>query len=500
MKNRRTLAILLALVMVLALFAGCKNRTEDKNKNAAELTAADVVKNCYEKMKGLKSCNSDITLDADIHLSQDGMNMDIAADADLTGGMHTDPMDFHYAGTVKLDAGETGSEEIALDVIGKTEDGKLALYYWTDTEDQYTRQEVEIEESDVNVDAYVDLAKDLAWEMKTTDSSYVLTYTLTKEDSGKIFDEAIRLAKEQDNDLEVPEEFEDMKGLLEGLKFTLTVDKERMYLTALDLDLSAVLTGQMPDIISMFFGAFGDEEVNIDLTGSTCCVNVKFRDFDAAAEINAPENYVDADDWDIDFDDDDYDDDDWDWDIGETLEALDDSVTVGDFSFYASEVTVRDLLDAGWTVKEAYDSESFDDLESSGNMIAPGSIGVINLVPAGWTGEDEAMSIETANATDADVSYLDCPVYSLDLNYTAVLWGDYESNVPFSTGYGVGYGDDIQKAIEAIGEPFSTMEAEDEDDYGVYVWVTEDGATMGLITDYSGTIRGVQYTFDNGIS
>lgn len=496
MKNRRTLAILLALVMVLALFAGCKNRTEDKNKNGAELTAADVVKNCYEKMKGLKSCNSDITVDADIHMSQDGMNMDITADADLTGGMHTDPADFHYAGTVKLDAGE-GSEEIALDVIGKTEDGKLALYYWTDMDDQYTRQEVEIEKSDVNVDAYVDLAKDLAWEMETTDSSYVLTYTLTKEDSKKIYNEAMRLAQQSDEDFEIPEDMPDMSGIFEGLKFTLTVDKERMYLTALDLDLSAVLTGQMPDIISMFFGALGGEDVNIDLTGSTCCVNVKFRDFDAAADISAPENYVDADDWDIDFDDDGFDDD-FDWDVGEPLEILDDSLTVGDFSFNASEVTVRDLLDAGWTVKEAYDYETEEDLEDSGNMVAAGCIGVVNMIPAGWTGEDEAMGIAVANATDADVSYLDCPVYSLHLNLTPVLWGDFDSAVPFTTGYGVGCGDDIQKAIEVIGEPYNTMEAEDEDDYGVYAWVTEDGATMALITDYSGTIRAVQYMFDDG--
>lgn len=509
MKLRRVIALTLSLLLVLALFAGCKERTnnDDKEKNGSdsELSAAEVINSCYEKMKTLQSCNSDLKVDADVKINQPDMNMELVLNADLIGGMHTDPRDFHYAGTVKMSSGDMMDEEMAVEVIGKTEDGKLAIYTWTDDDDQFIRNELDLEEADVDPAKYLEAVKKLNWTMKTEDNAYVLSYTLTAEDSRMLYEEAMRLAKEQDESLEIPDEMPDMSGFLEGVKLSATVDKGRMYLTSMDMDLSAVLTGDLPKQLLGAFFAMSGEDAELDLSGSTCTVSFKFRDFDAAAEINAPENYVNADEWQ--FDDDDWDDwddeededdedDDDDDDDGaynwNTLKALDDTITIGDETIAVTKITVRDLVDAGWEVADAY---LLDEDLTDAETVPAGESAVVVMIPAGCEGKDPAIEVGVFNSLGQDADYLDCPVLALSVN-DIVNRGEFDQMMEFTTGYGFGYGDNIKDAFDAVGETSNEMYAEDEDDYSIYNWVTEAGDSMNVYTDYDGTIRAIVYVFD----
>ena len=492
---KKTIALLLCLVLALSLFAGCKDGKNSKAENGdtqKTLTPAEILKTATEKMQALKSWNGDLTLDADIHLATNGTKMDLAVDANLIGGMHTDPLDFHYAGTVAIDAmGE--NEEIALELIGKTEDGKLALYTWTDDEDQFTRQELELDEAKLDTQKYLDAAQELDWSMETTDTSYVLSYTLTKEDSKKIYDEAMKLAQEQDEDFELPEDMADLSGMLEGMKIQLTVDKERMYLTEANVDLSAILTGDFPKLVfGMYMMMGGGDDVDIDLTGSTCIVNVKFRDYDAAAEIKAPENYVDADDW---SDWEDWDDEDWDdqdWQTGNILDSLDDTMTVEGVTFHAKDITPRELMDQGWVVVAAMDHFSEEALDEDA-LLAPGEGAEVFMAPADWNGElDEVLDLELNNYGEEDVSYLDCAPTAVYVNFNSVYLADVDQVVDFTVAEGISYGSSIDEAIEKLGDPHYTIEM---DNVNYYYWAAEDGTTFCLMPDDDGIVRSAEYLF-----
>ncbi len=500
---KRTLAIILSLLLVLSLFAGCrdsKRTKKDDEPEKKELTASEVIKAAEEKMKTVKSLNMDLNLDAKINMAAEGTTINAAANADFTGGMHTDPLDFHLAGSVKLDAEEMGaSEEIALDVIGITEDGKLAVYGWTDEDDEYTRDEIDLSEVKIDTEQYLNSLQNLDWQMETNDAGYVLSRTLTKEDSEKLFDEAMKVVKENAEELEIPDEVNEFKDILEGVKLAVTVQKDTMYITGVDVDMTSLFSGALPQLIAGFaLAGGGDEMPEIDFTGSALTLSLKCRDFDAVPEIKAPENYTDSSDWEDWDDGDDDDDDDWDWDLG-YLDAIDLNLTLGEMNLDVAEITVRDLLSAGWEIEEAYETENYGDFEDVGEMLAPGARGVIELIPAGWEGEETPLEISVSNQTDAEVSYLDCPVCTLEINDNMLLWGEYDHVQEFVTGYGVGYGDNIQDAIAALGEPYMTMEAQNENDYGMYDWVTEDYICLELSTDYDGVIRAVHYLIQDRV-
>ena len=283
---KRALALLLCLVLLAGLFAGC---TDTKNESASTapsesrvpttetpteaptepVTAASVAARSAERMKQLNTMRAKETFSAEFGVAAQGMTMKIKLNGAYDVESSKEPYGIHMKGKLSFMNREQETDAYVL-----REGDRNVQYVWDESQQVYlssVADEADLTGLNLN-EVMTDGTR--SWEMEQTDQTFVLHTELPMDQKALA---AMPAISQIFGELELPEDA--------LIPITVTVDSESMYVTAASFDLDAVVGAMFSSILGAAYGE--DSEV----TG-TMRVEMELTDHDAPITIQAPENSV----------------------------------------------------------------------------------------------------------------------------------------------------------------------------------------------------------------
>ena len=259
---KRKLALSLVLVLLIGLLAGCK--TEQKMM----LSKDEVLAGVSQDMKSLKSCTFTAKLDMLISLSYMGESQSAAVSIDAKGEYTSEPKAIHYIAN--------------LDADGEEQYGEAYLFMQETETVSYTREDPNgafnwnVKESDPKTVSEQQSGSPLTtldWQMEIADDRYILTHTLTEEDSKSLM--AVVGSVDALNELFSMDGLVDTESGLAGVKLTMEVNSDLQLLS-----LSADFTPLVSAAIQIAPG--------LDTTGTRAVLSFTLDNHNSAIQITPP--------------------------------------------------------------------------------------------------------------------------------------------------------------------------------------------------------------------
>lgn len=300
---KKIVALVLCLVMVVGLMAGCEKAMDLKT----------LTQKMDEATKNQTSMSAKMAMDLEMSLGVTGVTMNVAMGMDMeaktdmaTGNMYMD---------MDVDAEMLGeTQEISMEVYADTEDGTTTVYTYDSSTDTWVKQVLEgymeqvqeLQGVTITMSEIPEEKMSLAKEKETVNGREC--YVLTADLDGTYFDDAMKAVMEQAMETEA-ELDEETKALLESFdwsklnsKMVYHVDAETfvpVQVSAELLGLGDVMSGMFATVMAQLGGLEGMEDVEIKIDVPVCkmaMTDVVYGDVEVpAVPQEAIDNAVDAD-------------------------------------------------------------------------------------------------------------------------------------------------------------------------------------------------------------
>lgn len=299
---KKYLSLLLVVVLILSIFVGCKKDdnkpTPQKNPEnqtpvvtekpvVKELTSKEILTKSKEAMENVKSLSLGINSDINIKATKDDVDVSFPIKIALSFDLIKEPM----AVKMLIDLNVANqAQTISAYVI---QDGdKTYSYTYDETTEKFIREEVLTEEKQTDPTEILNkIFEEYAgwdWEKEENDNSYVLKHTMNASDMQKLI-EILKNFSEEEQAVDMDVDLSEVKEI----PIAITVDKETFQVKELSFDLSKLIDDLMQSLMGM-----ADTETKIEISNST--IVIKISNVNKVDKIEAPENWVSADDVDID--------------------------------------------------------------------------------------------------------------------------------------------------------------------------------------------------------
>lgn len=258
---KKKIAISLILVLVLSLFAGCKSEPK------MNLTKEEVLSGVSENMRSLKSVTFAAKLDMQIAMSYMGEADSAVVQIDANGEYSGDPQALHFTADLNADGDKQYGEAYLFFREGET------VSYTRSSPDGAFEQSVKKAKQSSSTKSVAPLS-DLDWQMETADDRYILTHTLTEEDSKALM--AALGGVEDLNELLSMDGLVNSDSGLAGVALTMEVSPELQL-----LGMSADFTPLVSQAFQLMPG--------IDTTGTRAVLSLTMDNHNSAIVIEPPE-------------------------------------------------------------------------------------------------------------------------------------------------------------------------------------------------------------------
>jgi hypothetical protein len=510
---KRMIALLLTLTLLATLFCGCQGTRDIPGETAATEatqpappTPEEVLKGMIERMKTVSSFAMDTELLFEAKVREDGTQEQISLRMELPGELTLAPLAFHGKGQMTaLDNQLEETIPLELSFFHETgEEEAVSFYFRSEGDGDFYRIRIPLDNVVSGEEAKFDRISGLPWTMEETETGYLLSHTITEEEALALY-KLDSAAKSAEQDEMIKEALgllnlkeEDFSKLLTGLELRLAVDGVTWELARVELDLSRPLRAVFELVLNSMNEYFNEDEneeaLSIEFDGFRYTLCFRLHDYDGVAPIQSPANYEDF------------------LDMETLIGARGDSIVpnggkslielptegwrIEDYTFDLDGLTVRDFTEHGWVVDSmmeqsfATSSSKPDGVEpklSEDGMIAPGGFVTITLKPAGAS-ESACAPLELSLYSNGEesVSYLDCEIYSLGINASALNEGEVEELADFCLPLGIQPGLTQAELVELLGDP-------SYEDATVMFYNFSNGMTLLTHFDTDGALRGIIY-------
>ena len=490
---KRVCSLLLCLVLVLSLFAGCKSgqSTESTQTEAVvttterPMTAEEVLFAAVERLKAAKSLAANLEMtahfDRKLDREQDSFSLRISLPAELT----LEPVACHGAGSTTIT--EDGSSENAgFEVYLFVENGKLVLYGKGQEDKRFERIETELPAVDQSL--IVDHLSSVAWEMTEQGDSFVLSHTVSAEESRQKMDRALANIGEAlapiSDELEETALLDGLRDLLKDARFTLTVDRESMELRELTAELSEGINAFLQSLFTEMAPEDRESAASID-----CSLNctLQLHGYDSVAPITAPTDYEDLgalQDMIPGFGSS------MDGPFANAPEQLDDSYSLEGWSFRLSETTLRAFTDRGWVIRDDIQAFPEDAVPGQDRSIPGGTEVLLYLYREAADAERAPLWLMAVNTGETAADYLDCPICGISINEDPDYELLKEGALDFTGPEGIARSMSREEVEERLGKPENGMY--DETRSASY-YLSSHGEMLCLLFDEAGLLGGLFY-------
>ena len=546
---KRTLSILLCLVLLIGLLGGCMPSVPQPPEQEKPMTPEEIRSAALEKLQGAQSMGLDLKLSLSLDLLLDTEAESFSLALDLPGSLTKEPGAFQGEGSLRLSEGAGNGENHPFSLCVIATEGGLDLYGRDEDDETYEKLRLELPAAMRDRTLRFTLPE-LPWELETTETRYVLSHTVSPE-------EAARLGQGVQEHLEgkASEVLGQMaeygftpEAVYTGMSMRISVDKDSLEPREISMDISTGMKAAAEALIQMILGQIqarieGAEGQSAEL-GPTAVqmpelqikelrfvVSAAFHSFNSVAPIQAPAEYEDLGSLEEllndavvipDLSDPELLDPEQNPAFDKMSESLDDSYNLEGFSFRLGEITPRTLTEQGWTLCDAvsmgrgvgaYESEDGEEAGepltgddapeqeaeteapnlTEDGMLAPGGMAQLYLKPAGSESESNPLRLGVVNEGTEPCHCLDCPVRFFSVNEALYFEGIDEGLVDFGGPAGTKKGMTAEEIKALLGEPFYENSESDMEDLAVCYYLTQQGEELAFLLNSQGALAAMYY-------
>lgn len=442
-------AIVLAALLVVSLFVGCKkvedNKVETtsspsesetttetsatiptdagKNESGTAMTK-EATKEVLDKATAItrnnKNASIDLLIDTSVMLkSERGEAVGMIA-MRVNGTLQTTEHASHLRMTIESDYLNGKTE---LDIIAIEDDGTITTYTKQNGSNFYTKTVTDksrVEEATGNISSMLADMDSIEWDGVETDTAYVLTHTFSSEEYKNVFAAMSSIGMNLLND-----DSADMSGTV----FTYRINKADYMPLDLTADMSVPMQRLIPE---------GMEDGGVD----ACSMILTINSYGTVAEIDPPENVLENDDPTV------------------LTPPVPEGNTEGNGAWKDMRIIIDDVE---YTIGDPYAKFAENgwtcDLSEYGGpdaMIEPGAVvsyyETLKSEKYGTSIEDPEIGVMIANHSDTAKKLIDCSIEGIWIRNN-IDAGNKESRIAFSLPCGLKQGMTKDEVIRIIGEP-----------------------------------------------
>lgn len=432
--KKKWISVLLSIVLVLSLAAGCGKKATPEN------LLEDVGKNLAK----VESASGDMTISSTVSLNGETVGTGMELSLEITA----DPRATHMSGPVTM---MMSGEEYQVDVefYAVEKDGEIATY--SGMSGAWSRGTQEIPEDVMNTDTYEKLAE-AADSFKLSEDLAEVNgqecFELKGNVEGELLEDLVgeELMAANDGKTNLPTEDQ-----IEGASLPCTI------LIYRDTILPAKISIDMDDIMQETYASFGDS------AEAECSVEITYSEYNKTEEIRVPDQVLNA--------------------VGESAEAEGDDDKEKEQPAKKSDTKAAAGLGENWNsytvqINGKVLSLPFDYSEVEGLgfsldesitpkdfIVNPGESKYTSLV----TSNHEYLTVELFNDSEEACEITKCKIGSIG---TDIYSNEGSVEVVFPGG--IKAGDSKEKVLEVYGEPTDKYE---DGNFHMYTWYDKNGSS-----------------------
>ena len=275
---KKLIAMLLVVMMIATMFAGCKkapapekpseepsvSEVPEQEPEEEPKTAKEILDEVYANTKEEESFSLEMLMKVVMEVSMEGTKM--STEINMVGNIDSQRDPEIARATMKMSFMGQNQESESFTV---REGDDYYNYLKAEDSDVYTRSKLDEKPDGINIEKSQEEFQKIDWDVEETDSEYILSKTLTKEDSDKLTtmsENVGSIASDSNN--------------LAGCKMKLTVEKDSMLIKEVEMDMVTLMKDQ-----------FGEMEgANVEITEAVMKMTY---DFDKEFTLEVPKNVVD---------------------------------------------------------------------------------------------------------------------------------------------------------------------------------------------------------------
>jgi len=299
-KRNKILALILAVTMPFS-FTACGSEKQDGGATAQqeadasdkgddsqateEKSAADILADAQEKMKGVKSIAAKMVMEMDMDMEANGEKQSVQSVTNYDMDCIYDPLKIKI--DMSMDMGQTGST--SMQMYAQEKDGKYTLYISDGT--QWQSQSVQLEDlgrydAAASMEEY--LNENYNFEVAGTEqvdgkNAYKLTGKITGDDMKDTMLSSGAL--DSLNTLNI--DSSQIDSLIDGLgdiPVIIWVDEQSSYVLKYDMDMSEVMSTLLPKLIE----SMGEQAEGLTMNISKLKMEMTCSDYDAVEDFSIP--------------------------------------------------------------------------------------------------------------------------------------------------------------------------------------------------------------------
>ena len=272
---KKVVSMLLVVVMLLAMFTGCK-------AVKGMIDCKSVIEKSAEAMKALKSMTINMSADFGIDISNNGAKVSVPIKANILFDTVKDPV----AVKMSLNLEMMNKSQKQTMIVMKESDGKIYTYTEVPESNTYVREEAknqDMKEKEIKKVSDDLMSEIIGWEWKQEekDGFYVLSHTTTVEENQRVFD-ILNSLNVKDIAGNAIESGTDMKTFNHPFSLELKVNKSTYYIEEVSVDMSEAIKAAISE-------SMGNSEVG-DVSISNAILVMSLKNFDDV-KVEAPEKW-----------------------------------------------------------------------------------------------------------------------------------------------------------------------------------------------------------------